>query len=195
MSVIECIKGCRSVRKYTGKQVSRADVEKIVDAGLHAPNAGGGQRSMVVAIRDAGLAERVGRMNMASFSRANLIGGPLSAEQPSVIDDPTIKNGFYGAPCVACVFCQQNFAFSAPDGFIVAQVMALAAHSLGVSSCIVSRAEKTFVSPEGRRLLAEWGVPEGYACRAHLAMGYCDDPYPTAKPRRPGRAKIIEEQP
>lgn len=33
-----------------------------------------------------------------------------------VIDDPFIKNGFYGAPTAVCVFCQKDFAFNAEGG-------------------------------------------------------------------------------
>ena len=192
MDALELIKTRRSIRRYTPCQVSREDVEKVIEAGLWAANAGGGQRSMIVAVRNAELAACIGRMNMAGFSRARLIGGHVSAEQPSVIDDPSIRNGFYGAPTVLCVFCLERFAFSVADAFAIAQTMALEAHALGLGSCIVSRAEGTFASAEGAELLRGWDVPESYVCRAFLALGYCDGPYPEGKPRRPGRALIVE---
>ena len=192
MDTLELIKTRRSIRKYTGRQVAREDVHRVVEAGLYAANAGGGQRSMIVAVRNAELAARIGRMNMAGFSRVGLIGGYVSADQPSVIDDPAIKNGFYGAPTVLCIFCQERFAFSVADAFTIAQTMAIEAHALGLASCIVSRAESTFASAEGKAMLCDWGVPEGYVCRAFLTLGYCDGPYPAPKPRRAGRAKVIE---
>lgn len=192
MDALELIKTRRSIRRYEDRQVPREDVEKVVEAGLWAANAGGGQRSMVVAVRNADLAARIGRMNMAGFSRAGLIGSYVSAEQPSVIDDPSIRNGFYGAPTVLCVFCQERFAFSVADAFAIAQTMALEAHALGLGSCIVSRAEKTFASPEGVELLREWDVPEGYVCRAFLALSYCAGPYPKGSPRRAGRSLIVD---
>ena len=192
MDMLETIKSCRSVRKYTKQQVPRKDLEKIIEAGIYSANAGGGQRSMVVAVRNPELARRIGKLNMARFDRSGLIGNFVSAEQPSVIDDPSIKNGFYDAPTVVCAFCQRDFAFSVADAFIVVQAMALEAHSLGIASCIVSRAETTFVSAEGQELLETWGVPRNYICRAFLALGYCDGPYPSAKPRREGRVKIVE---
>lgn len=192
MDALELIKTRRSIRRYAAEQVSREDVERVVEAGLYAPSAGGGQRSMVVAVNNTELTARIGRMNMAGFSRANLAGSYVSHDQPSVIDDPNIRNGFYGAPAVLCVFCQERFLFSVADAFCIAQTMALEAHSLGLASCIVSRAEKTFMGPEGQALLREWGVPEGYVCRAFLALGYCDGPYPAAKPRRAGRSLIID---
>lgn len=147
---------------------------------------------MVVALYGTDLAEKVGKLNMARFDRGHLIGSRVNSEQPSGIVDPSIKNGFYGAPSAVCVFCQKDFAFSVPDAFVIAQAMALEAHGLGISSCIVSRSEQTFVSEEGRSLLAAWSVPENYICRAFLALGCCEGSYPQAKPRREGRVKIVE---
>ena len=192
MDALELIKTSRSIRRYTAQQVLREDVECVVEAGLYAANAGGGQRSMIVAVHDAGLTARIGRMNMAGFSRAGLIGNHVSSDQPSVIDNASIKNGFYDASTVLCVFCRERFVFSVADAFAIAQTMSREAHALGLASCIVSRVESTFASEEGQALLQEWDVPEGYICRAFLTLGYCDGPYPEPKPRRAGRAKIIE---
>ena len=98
MELLEVIKARRSVRKYTDKQIPREYLEKIIEAGTYAPNAGGGQRSMIIGIHNADMVEKLGRMNMAKFDRSRLIGSYVSKEQPSVIDDPSIKSGFYGAP-------------------------------------------------------------------------------------------------
>ena len=46
MDILMLMKERRSIRKYQEKQVPRELVDKIVEAGLYAPNAGGGQRSM-----------------------------------------------------------------------------------------------------------------------------------------------------
>ena len=51
---------------------------------------------------------------------------------------------------------------------------------------------KTFISEDGQGLLKSWGVPEGYICRAFVTLGYCDGPYPAARPRREGRSLIVE---
>lgn len=66
------------------------------------------------------------------------------------------------------------------------------AFSLGISSCIVSRAEETFDDEVGASLMKEWGVPEEYIARCFVTLGYCDGPYPQAKPRKENRCKIIE---
>lgn len=192
MELLELIKRRRSIRKYQKRQISRADMETIIEAGTYAPNAGGGQRSMIVGIRDAELAGKIGRMNLARFDRSRLAGSYVSREQPSTIDDPTIKNGFYDAPSVCVVFAQKNFLYSVPDAFCCAENMVLMAAELGVSSCIVARGEETFDSEAGAAMLRDWGVPEDYIARCFVLLGYVEGEYPGEKPRRAGRSKIVE---
>ena len=192
MELLEQIKARRSIRKYQDRQIPREALEKIMEAGTYASNAGGGQRSMIVGIRSAELVEKLGRLNMAHFDRSCLIGSYVSQEQPSVIDDPTMKSGFYGAPSLCVVFAQRDFLFGIPDAFCCAETMLMEAFDLGISSCIVSRAEDTFDNAIGAALLREWGVPENYIARCFVTLGYVDGNYPGAKPRRPGRTRIVE---
>ena len=89
---------------------------------------------MLVGVRNKELTAKLGIMNMAKFNRANLAGDHVSKEQPSVIDDKKIKNGFYGAPAVAAVFCQNNFLFRTADAFCCAKNMILQATELGTAA-------------------------------------------------------------
>ena len=181
----------RSIRKYDDRRVAEEDLKYILEAGLYAPNAGGGQRSMLVAIDNREEVERLGRLNVGCLRRDNLIGGGVSAEQPSVIDDPSIKSGFYGAPAVVVVFAQRDFLYSIPDAYCCAENMVLAATELGVASCIVARAEETFHNEYGALRMQEWGVPENYAPRCFVLLGYVKGEYPSDKPRKPGRYTIV----
>ena len=181
-----------AIRKYTSQPVERADLELIMQAGEYAPTAGGGMRSMMVGVRDVYLVRELGRLNMAGFDRRRLAGSYVSRDQPSVIDDPTIRDGFYGAPCVVCLFGQGNFAFREADAYCAAENMLLQATELGIASCIVSRGAETFSSPRGRELMRAWGVPEGYACVCFVILGYRAGEKPRRKPRRPGRVRIVE---
>ena len=56
--LMDIIKSRHSIRKYTDEQISREDLEKILEAGNYAPNAGGGQRSMMVALHNKELTRR-----------------------------------------------------------------------------------------------------------------------------------------
>lgn len=190
--LMDIIKARHSIRKYRDEQISREDLEKILEAGNYAPNAGGGQRSVMVALHNKEMTTYVGKLNLLRFDRSHLAGSYVSKEQPSTIDDPSIKNGFYDAPCIVCVFSQDNFLFKTADAFCIMENMLLQATELGIASCIISRGYETFDSKEGKKLMEEWGVPSGYACQGFVILGYVDGELPHTKPRKPGRVKIIE---
>ena len=190
--LIDIIKSRHSIRKYTDRQINHKDMELILEAANYAPNAGGAQRSMMIGILNKELTTKLGVMNLAKFDRSNLIGSYVSKEQPSNIDDPAIKNGFYGAPAVIAIFGQSNFMFRDADAFCCAENMVLQATELGIASCIVSRGEETFANSEGQRLMREWGVPENYSAVCFVILGYIDGEPPHRKPRKENRVKIIE---
>ena len=190
--LMDIIKARHSIRKYTDVQISREDLELILEAGNYAPNAGGGQRSMMVGIRNKELTTKIGVMNLEKFDRTKLVGSYVSKEQPSTIDDPTIRNGFYGAPSVVVIFGQDNFMFRIADAFCCAENMVLQATELGISSCIISRGEETFASPEGQEMLKELDIPENYSAICFVILGYIDGEQPHTKPRKENRTKIIE---
>ena len=192
MTLMDIIKSRHSIRKYTDKQIPRDALEKIIEAGICAPNAGGRQGTIIVGVHNAELCRKIGIMNMNSFDRNKLLGSYVSKEQPSVIDDKNIKNGFYDAPSVICVFAPKDFLFSIPDAFCAAENIVLQATELGISSCIISRAEQTFIDDYGKELLKEWNIPDNYIARCFVILGYIDGEQPQTKPRIDGRIKIID---
>ena len=192
MDLLELMKERRTIRKYQDKQISTEDLKKIIEAGLYAPNAGGSQGTLIYGIHNKELAKKVGKLNFLPFDRSRLRGSYVSSEQPSIIDDPNIKNGFYDAPTVCVLFGQENFIYSIPDAYCCAENMVLEAYNLGIASSIIARGEETFDNEIGKELLKEWNVPEGYIARCFVILGYIDGEYPQSKPRKDGRSKIIE---
>lgn len=192
MDILELMKKRRSIRKYQDKQIDREDLEKIIEAGLYAPNAGGGQRARIVAVQNKELVRKNGRLNLARFDRSRLAGGYVSSEQPSNIDDPTIKNGFYEAPTVCVIFGAKNFLYSVPDAFCCAENMVLEAANLGIASCIIARGEETFDNEVGMGLLNKWGIPDTDIARCFVILGYCDGEYPQIKSRKENRFLVID---
>lgn len=192
MDILALMKYRRSIRRYTDRQVSEEDLLKILEAGAYAPNAGGGQRSRFVACQNKTLNEIMGKLNVASLDRSRLAGSFVSKEQPSIIDDPSIRSGFYGAPTVITIFGPKNFLYSVPDAFCAAENMVLEATALGLASCILARGEETFSTPEGEKILRNWGIPDTMTARCFVILGYIDGDYPASKPRKDGRYMIIK---
>lgn len=196
MELFEMMKTRRSIRKYTYQRVEREKLDKILEAGLFAPNPGGGQSTKIVMLDDPALIEKIGVIN-ADCENRNWNGRKVSEEQPSIIDDLSIKSGFYGCQALGIVCVPERmktYVNGIGAAFVCAENMVMEAYSLGVSSCIVGRAEATFSSAETRSLLTKWGLPEDYVPLVFVCLGYIDGKYPDIKPRKEGRGIYIGEE-
>lgn len=189
MELLDMMKRRRSIRRYQDKKVAREKLEMIAEAGVYAPNPGGRQATKVVMLEDRALIERIGIVNANAENRNWGEGVGVSKEQPSIIDDHSIKSGFYGCPALGIV-CIPQKSKTAVNGvgaaFVAAQNMVMEAYALGVSSCIVGRAEATFTDAELSALPGEWGLND-YVPLVFVCLGYIDGEYPSIKPRNDGR--------
>ena len=193
--LLEMMKHRRTIRKYLDRKVEREKLDKICEAGIYAPNPGGRQGTKILLLDDAKLIEKIGIVN-AECENRNWSSG-VSAEQPSIIDDLTIRSGFYGCQALAMVCIprrMKNHVNGIGAAFVCAENMVLEACSLGVSSCIVGRAEDTFAKPGMQELLNKWGMDREYMPIVFVCLGYIDGEYPHGKPRDAGRIIYIGEE-
>ena len=193
--LLDVLKTRRSIRKFTTQKVEREKLEKIAEAGLYAPNAGGGQGTKIIILDDYDTIEKIG-IASANCENRNWGGRKVNGDQPSIIDDLSIRNGFYKCQALAIVCTpKRNYTMtnSIGSGFTCIENMVLEAYSLGVDSCIVGRAEATFKVPEIAEMYQKWNIDEEYTPLMFLCLGYIDGPYPKAKPRKEGRIYFIDK--
>jgi nitroreductase len=182
----------RSIRKYQPQQITADELDVILQTGLYAPNAGGQQSVIIAVCQNEKTNAELGRINKAALKR------------PGAADDPASGSAFYGAPTVLFLFGPDDFSKVdygvEPDELrrrvtidcsLAAENIMLAAHSLGIGSCMIMRAEETLSSELGKKCLKEWAVPEDYKARAIVILGYPDGEIPAAKPRKENRIRII----
>lgn len=152
----------RSVRSYQPQQVSDAELDKVLMAGLYAPTAKNNQKPIMVAVRDKETRDLLSKMN---------------AQVMGVETDP-----FYGAPCVIVVLADPEFPTWIDDGSLVLGNLLNAAHALGLGSCWINRARECFDLPEGKELLKKWGIPQHYRGVGNCILGYpSEEPAPKAR--------------
>lgn len=132
MELMEAIKGRRSVRRFSGKPVSREDVEAVLEAGRWAPSAGNLQaRDFFVVEGDRALKEKLAK---ASLNQRFVADAPvvivICANRKRIED-----YGERGAE----LYCVQDASASC-------QNMLLAIHSLGLGACWVGAFDEGAVS-------------------------------------------------
>ena len=164
----------RSIRKYKPELPPKADLEKIIEAGLYAASGHGLQSSIVVAITDKKLRDRLSEMN-------RVIGGWKEGFDP-----------FYGAPAVLLVLADPSSPNHIYDGSLTMGNLMQAAHDLGLGSCWINRAREEFASEEGKAILRELGLEGVWVGIGHCVVGYIDGEEPKPAPRKDGRVFWVE---
>ena len=107
----------RSVRKYKPDMVPKEIIDEIIKAGLYAPSGMGRQPVIILAITNKEVRDRFSKLN----------AGIMGADGM----DP-----FYGAPVVLVVLADKNVPTYLYDGSLVMANLMLAAHDLGIGSCM-----------------------------------------------------------
>ncbi|MFR0733188.1 MAG: nitroreductase family protein [Oscillospiraceae bacterium] len=94
------------------------------------------------------------------------------------------RPSLYGAPVVLVVLADKSVHTAVEDGSLVIGNMLLAAHALGLGACWIHRAREEFESPEGKTLLAKWGITGDYIGVGHCILGYPASAPQAAAPRK-----------
>ena len=172
--VLDALKSRRSIRRFKQEQISDEELIAVLEAGTWAPTAKGLQDPWIVAVQNPALKEKISRMNREIWGREDI--------------DP-----FYGAPTYVLVFASrpEKSSNGACDGALVLGNMMTAAHSLGLGSCWINREREMFDTPEGKMLLAEFGLPDDLMGVGALALGYPASFPPKVLPRKEGYFRIV----
>lgn len=192
-AVLDAIIQRRSVRHFTSEQITDEQLQTILNAGLYAPNAGGAQSCVFAVCQDPELNRELGVINVEVL-RALVNSKPRKTQdgKPSLPEQSAKRSsGFYDAPTVITIFAPNSYN-QTMDCATAAQTLLLAAHSVGVSGCIVARAAETFATERGRQLQKAWGIGAGMEAKLHVVLGYPALPVPEAKPRKENRIVWIK---
>lgn len=150
---IQNLKTRRSCRKYRPEQLSRDELNTILEAGTYAPTGRGRQSPIIVVVQDPKKIRQIERLN-------------------SVVKGNPDAPAFYGAPTLLIVFGQTDVPFGVSDGNLVIGNLLNAAHAIGVDSCYIWRAKEVFETEEGKAIQASWNIPDNYAGVGNVILGY-----------------------
>ncbi len=156
MDLFSAINSRRSIRKYSDKKISTDDLEKIVEAGIHAPSACDIQGWKFIVVDDPELMREIVDKGAASFIK----DAPLGI---LVLYDNRTDNLEYMDHVQSASAAIQN--------------MILSAHALGIGSCWVCHL------PRKQELRKLFGIPSYYDPIAYITLGYYDEK-PKLRPRK-----------
>ena len=180
--MIEKIITRHAIRRFADRQLDEETLREILTAGLYAPSAGNNQYSRIVVCQDKAVNLKLGQLSRYMQFKGRdpgTVAHSISSDQPSIQDDFTIMDGFYGAPTVLTIFTRPG-QYAHDDAAMIAENIMLAALEEGLGTCAI----KSYTDAAVRKLLC---LPDTYRIEMLMSIGY-----PEGDPRDP-RRKPLEE--
>lgn len=160
---VDAILNRRSIRSYQAEQISKNELETILEAGRYAPSGMNQQSARAVVIQSKSEMEKLVALAKTATHRE--------------------QNPFYDAPTVILVFAKQSNLTPVEDGCTAIENMFLAAQSLSIGTCWIYAVTAMFASSEGKTWMQEHGVSEDFEIVGSLAVGYPAGEHPQPKER------------
>ena len=159
--VIKAIKERYSCRDFKATPLTDEQVKAIVESALASPSGMNRQPWHVVMVTDKALIDEMDVEGMRMLA---------AAEDQSAYERMMGRGGklFYGAPCLVLVTTDGEAAM---DSGILSENVALAAHSLGLGSCIVGMAGQPLGGPRGEEFKKRLKFPQGHIFGIGILVG------------------------
>jgi nitroreductase len=199
----------RSCRNYLDKTVSRETLQDLIKIGVTAPSGTNSQLWTFTLLPNRKSVLELGQHIGLFFRHLNKM-----AEKPWLrvllrwqgkrqLDDyyrehyESVKQAledweksgrdrlFHGAPAAIVVGSKPGGACPKEDALLATQNILLAAHCLGLGTCLIGYAVS--VMAEDRNITRQIGIPDEESVHAVIALGYPDEEYQTVA----GRKKIV----
>lgn len=175
MELVEGIKNRRSIRKFTDEEVTKEQIEEIIDTARFAPSWKNSQSVRYMLIMDKDIKAKIASDGVMGFEwNTKVIGGAPALVLLLTVD----KRAGYerdGSESTSKGEHWQSF-----DAGIAAEAFSLAAYAKGLGSVILGIYDEAKVSEIA-------GVPEGQKVSALIPVGY-----PAEEPQPPKRKDVAD---
>jgi len=197
----------RSCRNYTTRALDPHLLEDLVRIGTCAPSGTNSQAWTFTLLAQRSAVESLGSLVAAYFAKLNrqaanpvlrgllrLLGRPALANYYRRYHQ-SIAQGlrewseqgrdrlFHGAPAAIIIGSRPNASCPKEDALLATQNILLAAHTLGLGSCLIGFAVAAMAkAPKIQHTL---GIPKDEAIHAVIALGYPAEPYQRLTGRKP----------
>jgi nitroreductase len=184
MDITEAITKRKSIRAYLDRPVSRDDMDKIIEAGRWAPNAGPFQISVIY---NPGLRKKINDRTLDAMIHS---GNAFLQQRASLPGYQPL----YGAPVLILLSAPDDSPYGALNTALSAENMLLAATGLGLGSCFLVSPTLALNGERNAELAREAGIPEGYSLKCAVIVGHAaaENKYTDPVRARKGSAAFID---
>ena len=161
--VVKAIKERYSCRDFKNTPLTEEQVKMLVESALAAPSAMNRQPWHIIMITDKAFIDEMDADGMNTLA---------SAEDKAGYERMKARGGklFYGAPCMMMV-ASDGSPYASMDSGILTENVCLAAHSLGLATCIVGMAGVPLNGPRGDEFKKRMSFPADHVFGIGILIG------------------------
>lgn len=175
MDIKDCIRNRRSIRRYTGQPIAKDTVEEIVSLASFAPSWKNTQAARYTVVTDRAVIEKIANECVLGFTHNS---GILLGCNVLVVQSVNLKRSGYERD--GSFSTGKGTHWESFDAGIAAQTFCLAAHALGVGTCILGVFDE-------KKVAEAISLPSTQAVACLIPMGY-----PAENPAAPARKSVGE---
>jgi nitroreductase len=179
MTLRNAIYGRRSVRAYAPERIEQSTLHALLGAAVRAPTAMHGEPWQFVIVQDANVLRRLS-------DRAKVL---FSAETKHLHRDSSLDvfsqpdfNVFYDAGTLLVICAKSAGQFEIADCWLAAENLMLAAHAMGLGTCVIGSAASALNLPDVKH---ELGIPADTTAVAPIIIGKPRGETPPSARREP----------
>ena len=165
MTISETIRNRKSTRAYTDEPISQAIINKIVEAGQWAPNAG---QFHISVITRKSLLEKINTITHEAMKKSEREFLRQRAALPGY-------QPIYNAPVLFIITAPDDAPYSAVNAALAAENMLIEATGCGLGSCLLASIGLAFNNTGNKELASEAGIPENYSFQCGVIIGHAED--------------------
>lgn len=185
METLEAIISRRSTRSYKPDAVEPEKLQKIIDAGRHAPSGGNNQTCHFLIVQNKEVLNKLATLAENAFAKMEVTPETYSSLKMSI--NLSKKGGYvfhYNAPVLIIVANQKNYGNNMADCAVAVENMFIAANALDLGSCWINQIHWLTETADILSYLRELGLKENERVYASLVVGYAKsaDGLPARKP-------------
>src|SRR5450830_1469552 len=166
MTVRRAIYGRCSVREYSPEIIDQPTLHSLLAAAVRAPTAMHGEPWQFVVIQDPAKLKRLSDLAKVTIAAESSRLHP-DHKAPGLFSQPGF-NVFYGASTLVVICAATTGRFEQADCWLAAENLMLAAHSMGLGTCVIGLAAAALNTPQWK---AELKIPAEMTAYAPIIVG------------------------
>lgn len=173
MEALEAIMTRRSTRRYSEKTPEHSLIERVIEAGRHAPSGGNNQTTHFIVFTDKTVLGNMAKLVCQEFSKMDTDENTYASLRHSV--SAAKKGGYvfhYGAPVFIVVANRKGYGNALADSACALENMMIAANALDLGSCWINQLHWLDENAEIRSFMAGYGLRDDETITGGLILGY-----------------------